>query len=100
MEVQARLYHTGVIENHQGTLWQVAGQGAEGVFADLAVAIDQQFAAVTLRQGETGYPLLGQRVVIVADVYLLCLHNWNLRCKYRYNSRILAKFAGEKGKTV
>ena len=69
-EVQPYLYYFGVVEYDKVTFRQVAGQGGENVFANIAVAVDEQLRLVAHWQWELGDALVGQRVVVVADVYM------------------------------
>ena len=73
-EVHAGLDNLGVVEHHQGTLRQVARQIVERVFAHLAMTVDEQLAVVALGERKLGYALIGERIVIVADLYVFCIH--------------------------
>ena len=73
-EVQACLYDAGVVEDHQRALGQVLRQLAEVVFADYSFIIYEQFAAVAFGQGVLGNALVGQRIVEIAYLNVLCIH--------------------------
>ena len=77
-EMKTGLDNLGVIEDHQGSLWQIVRKMTERVFTNLAMSIDQQFRLVTLGQRELGNPFVGQVVIIVVNSYMFCIHSYML----------------------
>ena len=73
-EVQTCLDDSCIVEDHECSFGQKGWQGAELCLADAAPIIDEQFAAVALRQRELCDALIGQRVVVVAYLYVFCVH--------------------------
>ena len=73
-EVKACSHHTGIVEHHQRTLWQMLGQLAEDVSGDSALAIHQQLARIAPLKGELCYPFVGKRIVVVLYLNMLRLH--------------------------
>ena len=72
--MQSRLDDTGVVEDHECSLGQQLWQGAERCLADAATVIDKQLAAVALGKRELCNALVGQRIVVIAYLYVLCVH--------------------------
>ena len=72
--MQAGLDNLGIVEHHEGTLGQVLGQVEEEVLSHLTMTVDEQFRLVTLCLREFRNALVGQIVVIFADMYLLRIH--------------------------
>jgi hypothetical protein len=52
----------------------MAGQVIEDVLPYLTVLIEEQFRRIALRLGKLGDAFVGQRVIIVANMYVLCIH--------------------------
>ncbi len=75
-KMEARLNDTCVIENHQGSPSQIPRQGGKGVLNNLTLAVDKQFAGVTLGQREFGYSMVGQVVIVVCytEMVLVYIH--------------------------
>ena len=78
-KVHAGLNDLGIIENHQCARGQIGWQMVENILAHLAMLIDKQLAVVALGQGELSYPLIGQRVVIITDFNMFCIHYITLK---------------------
>ena len=74
-EMQAGLDNLGIVEHHECALGQVLGQVEEEVLSHLTMTVDEQFRLVTLCLREFRNALVGQIVVIFADMYLLRIHN-------------------------
>ena len=73
-EMQPRLDDSRIVEDHECSLGQQLWQGAERRLADAASVIDEQLAAVALGERELCDALIGQRVVVIAYLYMLCVH--------------------------
>ena len=86
VEMQARLYDFRVVEYHERARLQIVRQLAEHVLAHRAVAVDEQFRRVALGQGILGDALVGQGVVVVADVYMLRFFHDRPNCKLQRQS--------------
>jgi len=71
MELQTGLYHTRIIIYKECPGSNMVADVVEQVFAHLPVAIDQQLAVVTLREGILGNPLIGKRIIIIRYEYRL-----------------------------
>ena len=69
MEFQTRLYHARIIIYKECTRRDVVAYVVEMVLRDLSVPINQQFAMVTFGQRVFGDTLVGQRVIIISDIY-------------------------------
>ena len=65
---QARRDHFRVIEHHQGAGRKFLCEMTEYAFADLTVAINQQFRRIALREGIFGDPLVGKRIRIILNM--------------------------------
>ena len=77
-EVEAGLNDLCVVEHHERARWQIVGQVAEPVVADLSLAVDQQLRLVALLQWELCDALVGQLVVVVTDSDMTCIHLFHL----------------------
>ena len=64
-EHQTRLYHARIIIYKECIRRDDFSDVVESVFLYLAVAVDQQFGVIPLRQGVLGNPLVRQRIIIV-----------------------------------
>ena len=73
-EMQTGLDDLGIVEHHESALGQVLGQVEEEVLSHLTMMVDEQFRLVTLCLGEFRNALVGQIVVIFANMYLLRIH--------------------------
>ena len=73
--MHTRLNDTRIVEHHQSALGQMIRNVAEHVLRHLAMFIQQQLASVTLRQRKLSDTLVRQRIVIILDMYVFCLHN-------------------------
>lgn len=74
MEMESCADDFRIVEHHEGSLGKVVGNVAENVLGNIAVAVHQQFAAVTLRQGIFGNPVVGQMVVVILYMYVFWFH--------------------------
>ena len=71
-EMQTCLNDFGVIEYHQSSWAQVFRKIVKNVFANFTMPIYQQFGCVPLFQRELRNPIVGKRIVVVADVNMSC----------------------------
>ena len=80
-EMEACLYHSGIVEHHECSRWPMFGKRREGVFAHFAAPIEQQLGAIALGKRELGYALIGQRIVklINGDVSCMFVHATKLQ---------------------
>ena len=74
MEMESCADDFRIVEHHEGSLGKVVGNVAENVLGNVAVAVYQQFAAVTLRQRIFCNPVVGQMVVVVPNMYVFWFH--------------------------
>ena len=72
--MQTCLDDFGVIEDHECSFGEEGRQGAEHGLADVTILIDEELAAVAFGQRELCNALVGQRIVVVAYLYVLCVH--------------------------
>ena len=68
--MHAGLDHLGVVEHHQTIFRQIIRQVIKHILSYLTVAIDQQFGMVTPGDGKLGNTFVGERILIVADMYM------------------------------
>ena len=73
-EMQTRLNHLRIVENHESALWQMTGQIIEDVLSHLTVLIEQQFRVVALCQWEFCNALIRQRIIVIAYMNMFCIH--------------------------
>ena len=59
----------------------MAGEVAEGIFADVSVLVDEQFAFVSLGQGEFGNAFVGQRIVVIGYFDVFRIHSFYIVIK-------------------
>ena len=93
--MQAGLDDTRVVEHHQGTLWKIVGQTCEHVLAYLAVTIEEQLAAVALREGKLGNSFVGQRVVVVFYMYVFGVHFGEIYAKIHFSREKVVLLCGK-----
>ena len=77
-EMQTRLNHLRVVENHQLTLRQILRQVVEHILPDSPLTVYQQLRVVALSLRELRYPFVRQLVVVFTNMYFLYIHT---RCK-------------------
>ena len=70
-EMQTGLDDFRIIEDHQGIFRKILRKIEEHVLPYLTVTVDEQLGVVALRFRELGNTLVGQGIVIVADVNML-----------------------------
>ena len=73
-EVQTGLDYLGVVEHHKGSLRQMIWNIIENIFRHLTMLIKKQLAVVALRKRELGNTLVGQRIIVVFNMYMFCFH--------------------------
>ena len=69
VKLQARLYHARVIIDKERIGRDMVADVIESVFGNLAVAVDEEFGMVALRQRILGDAFIRQGVVIIGDIY-------------------------------
>ena len=62
------LDHLRVVEHHQGSLGQILRQVVEHIGAHLTLVVDEEFGMIAPGDGKFGDTLVGQRIVVVADM--------------------------------
>lgn len=73
LKVQTGLYDFRIVEDHQFSGREEAGQIRESIFRNLSVPINEQFGRVTLAFGIFGNTFIGEFVRVVLDLYVFCL---------------------------
>lgn len=74
VEVKSGLYHTCVVGHHEHTRMEMSGQIVEHVLTHLSFVVDEQLAVVARNHGKLCYPLIGEIVVVIAYLYMFCIH--------------------------
>ena len=74
---------SGIIEHHQRPLGQEGRQRTETRMTYLSVTVDQKLTVITYGKGELGNTLVGERIAIIAYLYLFCIHTVRF-CLQRY----------------
>ena len=74
-EVHTCLNDARIVENHQGMGRQMLRDIVEDILAYLAMPIEQKLAMISLGYGKLGYPIIGQRIVVVTDSDMSCIHS-------------------------
>ena len=67
-EVHTGLDHLRIVKHHQRSLRQVVGQVIKDILPYLTFIINKEFGLVAARHRELGDTLVGQVILIVADV--------------------------------
>ena len=73
-EMESGLDDAGVVVDHQCPFGQIGWKVVEHIVADLTMPIDKQLGVVALANGEFRNSLIGQRIVIIADLYVFRIH--------------------------
>ena len=73
-EVQTCLDDLRIIIHHQSPLRQIVRQVVEDVLSYLTLVVDEQLRVVALSLWELGYALVGQLVIVFANMYVFRFH--------------------------
>jgi hypothetical protein len=85
--MQSRLNDARIVEDHQTSLRQKRRKRTEQRFADAATVIDKELATVAFSKGKLGDAVVGQGVIVVAYLYVFCVHNAYFPAKIRHLSQ-------------
>ena len=67
-EMHACLDHLRVVEHHQSALRQILREVIKHIGTHLTLVVDEELGMIALGDGKFGNTLVGQRIVVVADM--------------------------------